>query len=276
MWCFCFWCLEHRSGRLCFAGPLHASRQCPNEANFLNPSFPRRRESKLSRIAVVWTNGRMSVSRGSSPPVKLSSRRRPGSKFVRTAVVWIDGRMSVSRGSSPSLKLSSRRRPGSKFLRTAVVSKNGRMAKWCCRAARAHPSKLSSRRRPGSKFLGIVSSSLHAITDGGACPAATHFSCCAKKSNEKKATRVRRPSASLRYSRVKAAAELVGRSSACSFAASGASSSNSPRRLPLHSLCCSAARNGDDLHIGYPRLKTANAPPAATNKLPTPRLVQRM
>ncbi len=84
-----------------------------------------------------------------------------------------------------------------------------------------------------------------AETDAGGSPAASHFSCFAKKSNQKKAAPSSPPlRGSLRYSRLKAAAELVGRMVVSSPAVALAPSSDSPRRLPLQPLRCSAARTG--------------------------------
>jgi len=84
-----------------------------------------------------------------------------------------------------------------------------------------------------------------AATDAGGSPAASHFSCFAKKSNQKKAAPGSPPfQGALRYSRLKAAAELVGRNDFSSGALAMAPSSDSPRRQPLQPLRCSAARTG--------------------------------
>jgi hypothetical protein len=94
----------------------------------------------------------------------------------------------------------------------------------------------------------------------GGCPAATHFLCFAKESKQRKATRVHRfcrdtpergsPSKAcdknpLRYSKRQAAAELLVRIALVSDASNVASSSNSPRGMPLSLLRCSATLNGN-------------------------------
>jgi hypothetical protein len=75
----------------------------------------------------------------------------------------------------------------------------------------------------------------------------TFFASPKKVSKERRPGVRRRAKArgSLRYSRTKAAAELVGR--ICTALRRGivASSSNRPRRLPLRSLRCSATLNGN-------------------------------
>jgi len=74
----------------------------------------------------------------------------------------------------------------------------------------------------------------------GGCPAATHFLCFAKESKQRKATRVHRfcrdkacDKNPLRYSKRQAAAELLGRIALVSDARNAASSSDSPRGMPL-------------------------------------------
>ena len=89
------------------------------------------------------------------------------------------------------------------------------------------------------------------ISHAGGCPAATHFLCFAKESKQRKATRARRFVAMklqqnpLRYSRAKAAAELLGRITLLIGASNVASLSNSPRGMPLSLFRCSATLNGN-------------------------------
>jgi hypothetical protein len=86
----------------------------------------------------------------------------------------------------------------------------------------------------------------------GGCPATTHFLCFAKESKQRKATQVHRfcrdkacDKNPLRYSKRQAAAELLGRIVLVSDASNVASSSNSPRGMPLSLLRCSATLNGN-------------------------------
>ncbi len=65
-----------------------------------------------------------------------------------------------------------------------------------------------------------------------------------RRVSKRRRPQVRRPSGSLRCSRVKAAAELVARMSCSTNGFVCARHSNSPRRLPLHSLRCSATLMG--------------------------------
>ena len=99
------------------------------------------------------------------------------------------------------------------------------------------------------------------ISDAGDCPAATHFLCFAKESKQRKATRAHRrakkPRDSLRYSKRPAAAELLGRITLLIGANNVASSSNSPRGMPLSLFRCSATLNGNStarMFVASPRM----------------------
>ena len=114
-------------------------------------------------------------------------------------------------------------------------------------------SLVSSRRRPGSNFLRSKYVRLPANTDAGGGPAAAHFLCSAKESKQRKAAPSSPPlRGSLRYSVLKAAAELVGRMFISAPTIAVAPSSDSPRRLPLQPLRCSAARTGPSAERAAP------------------------
>jgi hypothetical protein len=113
------------------------------------------------------------------------------------------------------------------------------------------PARLPN---PAGTQSTVVSKTLMALipVSAGGCPAATHFRSDAKESKQRKATRVHRfcrdkacDKNSLRYSKRQAAAELLGRIVLVSDASNVASSSNSPRGMPLSLLRCSATLNGN-------------------------------